>query len=153
MAGDHRPLSQWLAKTYDKLEGLLGKRIMHWTRYDDLKVFNYSIPVVFNPNGDPVTHDQWDMTEYGKHFVPFSGAVSYWSSLATCNAMTVGWVGYLCGSAAEAPRYVVEKWVAPRVSKRVYALATGCHRSAPGMTDERELDELLDREIPELQYS
>jgi len=86
--GDHQPLNQWLARTYDKIESKLGYRIMHWLRYDDLKVFNYGIPVVFNPKGK--AGDSWDMSEYGKHFVPFSGAVTYWTVNGVVPRITAG---------------------------------------------------------------
>jgi hypothetical protein len=136
--GDHEPLNRWLARTYDKIESKLGKRIMHLLRYDDLKVFNFGIPVVFNPNGKG--GNTWNMTEYGKHFVPFSGAVTYWTVNGACRVVASGLWSYACGMVSEGPRYAVEKWVAPLISNRVYRVANGgsCENS-----DALDLDVVL----------
>jgi hypothetical protein len=136
--GDHQPLNQWLARTYDKIESKLGYRIMHWLRYDDLKVFNYGIPVVFHPRGRG--GDSWDVVEYGKHFVPFSGAVTYWTVNGACQAVAPGLWAYACGTISEGPRYAVESWIAPFISKRVYRMANGgsCEQS-----DVLDLDSIL----------
>jgi hypothetical protein len=136
--GDHEPLNRWLARTYDKIESKLGKRLMHWLRYDDLKVFNYGIPVVFNPKGKG--SESWDMVEYGKHFVPFSGAVTYWTVNGACSVVAPGLWSYACGMVSEGPRYAVEKWVAPLISNRVYRVANGGSCENFDVTD---LDALL----------
>ncbi|MEN9723092.1 MAG: hypothetical protein RJB38_1078 [Pseudomonadota bacterium] len=127
--GDHEPLNRWLARTYDKIEAKLGKRICHWLRYDDLKIFNFGIPVVFHPRGR--LGDSWDEAEYGRHFVPFSGAVTYWTVKGVCQALAPGLWTFGCGLIADLPRYAVERWIAPSVSSRVYRSARGELLEAP----------------------
>lgn len=121
--GDHEPMSQWLTNFYNDLERILGKKICHLLSLDDIFIFNYSIPVVFHPNG--YNYDTWDKAEYQKHFVPFAGAVTYWAAQIACTALGAGIDGIICSVAAIIPRKVVEKWVAPHVSNYVYNKATG----------------------------
>ncbi|MBU6375721.1 MAG: hypothetical protein KGQ59_06985 [Bdellovibrionales bacterium] len=126
--GDHQPLNQWLARTYSKIESKLGPTICKVLGLYDLKILNYAIPVVFRPNGGG--GDSWDKEEYRKHFVPFSGVVTYWSVNVSCRVWAVGlWVRG-CGIAAAISRFSMEKWIAPYVSDRVYGLATGKNRSS-----------------------
>jgi hypothetical protein len=136
--GDHAPLNEWLARTYDKIESKLGHKIMHWLRYDDIKVFNDGIPVVFRPKGSK--SDAWDIVEYGKHFVPFSGAVIYWTVNGACKVVTAGLWDYACGMISEGPRYAVESWVAPFISDRVFRMANG---GSYEHSDALELDAIL----------
>ena len=148
--GDHAPLNRWLADTYAKIEARLTPRVCHLFRLDDLKVLNHSIPVVFHPRG--WNGDSWDRAEYRKHFVPFSGAVTYWTINGTCKVLTSGLWSWACGTVSEIPRFAVEKWFAPGTSDRVYATATGAKRvrEAPSMD---HLEELLDRAEAELSRS
>ena len=122
--GDHRPLSIWLAAWYERLEDLLGPKVMEVSRLKDIKTFNFAIPVVFNPTGDPLFPPvvPWGADEYRLHFVPFAGAVSYWLTTVSCSAASwgMGWVTYVCSYAGWGVEYVVMKRFAPRWSDRVY---------------------------------
>ena len=139
--GDHVPLNQWLADVYSRIEAKLTARVCHWLRFDDLKIFNYAIPVVFNPKG--LNGDKWDLHEYRKHFTPFSGAVTYWTVSGACQASTSGLISWVCGTIAEAPRYAMEKWIAPRLSDRVYLSNTSGELTHPASEIPTDLDRLL----------
>jgi len=124
--GDHEPLSQWLADWYDKLEARLGPFIMELTHLDDIKVFNYAIPVVFHPTG---WHgDSWDIDEYRLHFVPLSGVVAYWTSWGVCVGATwgMGMITFICTPVGMICEHLVVKYVAPPISDRVYCRFNEC---------------------------
>ena len=118
--GDHKPLSQWLADWYDALDALLGPTVMEMTHLVDIKILNFAIPVVFHPKG--YLGDSWDMKEYRNHFVPFSGAVSYWITWSVCVGATwgAGAITFLCGPIAEVSKYIVVKRIAPTLSDKIY---------------------------------
>lgn len=122
--GDHRPLSIWLAAWYLRLEELLGPRVMEMTRLKDIKTFNFAIPVVFNPAGDPteIPVTPWGAKEYSLHFIPFAGAVSYWVATGSCAAATwgAGWITFVCSYAGWSVEFVVMKRFAPKWSDRIY---------------------------------
>ena len=121
--GDHAPLSEWLVTVYNKLESILGPTVMRITHLEDIKVFNYAIPVVFHPKG--YNGDSWDMTEYRNHFVPFGGAVSYWVTWGICVGATWGTGAvFICAPIGEISKYIVIKKVAPPLSDWVYKKAT-----------------------------
>lgn len=132
--GDHEPLSRWLARTHDRIEAKLGKRVCRLLHFSDIKVLNFAIPVVFRPRGSRT--EKWDRVEYQKHFVPFSGVVTYWAVNGACQVMAPGLWVYGCGAVSEIPRFAVEKWIAPHVSNRVYAIAHGGKVSDPSFSDQ-----------------
>lgn len=117
--GDHRPLSQWLADVYKKIEGKLGPDICHALRLDDIKILNYGIPVVFS------CVDDVDEAEFGRHFVPFSGTVIYWTSFFVCVGGTWGTGFFFCGPIAMGCEFLTERWIAPKLNPRVWNLS--CH--------------------------
>lgn len=125
--GDHRPLSEWLARVYDKLEQKLGTFVMEATRLKDLKIFNFCIPVVFNPKGDrkinPLT--PWGLDEYLVHFVALAGSVAYWVSWAICAGITwgMGAISFLCNLPAMGIEKLVAAKIAPNLGKRIYLRA------------------------------
>jgi hypothetical protein len=119
--GDHAPLSQWLTGFYNYLESNLGHEICHIFHFDDIFIFNYAIPVVFHPRG--LHGDTWDSVEYGKHFVPFAAATTYWSCRVACTVLVPGIVlEFFCSELAEVPRYVMQESIAPPLSDYVYNL-------------------------------
>jgi hypothetical protein len=125
--GDHRPLSQWLAKVYDKLEAKLGTFIMEATRLRDIKIFNYCIPVCFNPKGDPKINPliSWGLDEYLVHFVALASVTAYWVTWAICVGLTwgMGAVSFLCNLPAMGIERLIATKVAPNWGKRVYLRA------------------------------
>jgi hypothetical protein len=114
--GDYRPLSEWLAKWYDKLEDAIPPKIFQLTRLKDLKVLNYGIPVAFDPK-----NSSWDKEEYSKHFVPLSGVITYWSVQASCTIGTSG-IGLLiiCSIASRSAEKIMLNKIAPKLSDRIY---------------------------------
>jgi hypothetical protein len=121
--GDHAPLSRWLVGFYNDLEAKLGKTVCEILYLDDLRVFNYAIPVVFNPLG--LKGDHWDMVEYRKHFVPFAAATTYWAGQIACGFVTNIIGGVICSFAAVVPRYAMQDFIAPSLSDFVFNAAHG----------------------------
>lgn len=117
--GDHRPLSQWLAQKYDMLEFLLGATFMELTRLVDIKVINFSIPVVFS------CIDNVDEVEFGKHFVPLAKVAVYWGSFFACVGATWGSGFLFCSPISMGCEYVTGKWIAPRLNPSVWEWS--CH--------------------------
>ncbi len=121
--GDHAPLSLWLATFYDSMEKILGKPMMDKLYLSDVKVFNYAIPVVFQPSGDRRNGDCWDAAEYKLHFVPFSAATVYWLTRGVCYAVTTGerkLYRQACDPASGMLRSAMSKYVGAWLSDFVY---------------------------------
>lgn len=118
--GDHKPLSQWIADTYDLLEFIFGKQFMRVTRLEDIKIINFALPVVF------ACVDDVDADEYFKHFQPLTGTIAYWSVWGTCTALTFGGGWFLvCTPAGWAAENLTEKFVAPKLNKPMHNLFCG----------------------------
>lgn len=121
--GDHKPLFDWLADYYDTLEHKLGKQACVDLHLNDIKAINFGAPVVISPR-DSTTHEIYDVTEYRKHFVPFSTAVLYWSMRITCSSTLKSIPSFICSSVAEMPRDGYESFIAPYLSDYVYSRTT-----------------------------
>ena len=112
--GDHKPLSEWIAQKYAVIELILGEDLCHALRLDDIKIINYGIPVVFS------CVDNVGEVEYGKHFIPFSGTVIYWTSFFACVGGTWG-TGFLwCAPISWGCEFLTEKFVAPKLNHTVW---------------------------------
>lgn len=116
--GDHRPLSEWLEKKYEWLESRLGASLMQISGLTDIKIFNYAIPVVYNPRGS-----DWDQEEYQKHFVPYMGASVYWISRGVCSAGLSMPAALLCIPSGKLVRKITERVIAPKLSDAIYKQA------------------------------
>lgn len=117
--GDHRPLSKWLTDLYNVLYELLGPQVMELTHLEDIKVINYTIPVVFHFEG--VTTDEINASEYGLHWNPFWGVVTYWTVWGACEAVTYGGGWFLvCSPAGVAAKFVVIRYISPKFSDNGY---------------------------------
>lgn len=117
--GDHEPLSQWLAVVTATIELVIGPQAMKFLHLDDLVIINYAIPVVFNP-----TDPEWDQAEYKLHFVPLAGVTAYWGSYIACVGATWGGgIVFLCTPVGMISENLVVKFVAPKMSDRVYVRA------------------------------
>jgi hypothetical protein len=112
--GDHRPLSQWLAEKYAMLELILGTTVMEATRLVDLKIINYGIPVVFS------CVDNVDEAEFGRHFIPFSGTVIYWTSFVACVGGTWGTGFLFCSPISWGCEMLTENVLAPKLNPTVW---------------------------------
>lgn len=120
--GDHEPWSQWLVKFYNELESLLGHQVMVMLHLDDIWEINYAVPVVFHPK-DP----RWDIVEYQKHFVPLSGAITYWTTFIACSVITYGSgaIAFVCSPIGSVCEKVMVTCIAPGLSDRIYKRANG----------------------------
>ncbi|MGZ6470364.1 MAG: hypothetical protein ACXWRZ_04330 [Bdellovibrio sp.] len=122
--GDHKPVFEWLADYYNKLEEKLGPEICVSTRLSDIKAINFGAPVAIFPNGDPRTDEKYDITEYRKHFVPFTTAVLYWSMKIACSATLPAIPSIICSGVAVLPRNGYERFIAASLSDYVYRKST-----------------------------
>lgn len=123
--GDHEPLSLWLAVVYGILEQELGTLVMQALHLDDLNIINFGVPVTFNPKASEQwcveTTDKPCKDEYGLHAVPLMGVTAYWASYAGCVGATWGaGLIMICTPVGMAAEYLTVKWVAPKVSARIY---------------------------------
>jgi hypothetical protein len=120
--GDHRPLDSGFAALYQLMKENLGSEVLVKFHLDDADVLNYSTPVVFQPRGDRRTGEAWSREEYRKHFVPFSGVITYWVSYGGCLVATQSEpiLAAFCGVTAQGMRKAVVKSVGPLLSDRVY---------------------------------
>lgn len=112
--GDHAPLSKWLADQVNMLELILGTDVMKWTRLYDLKVINYALPMVFK------CLDHADEVEFGKHFIPLSGVVVYWTTFFVCVGGTWGTGFIFCGPLAMGTEFLTTHFVAPKLNPIVW---------------------------------
>ena len=139
--GDHAPLLSWLDSWYNVLEARLGAKVMRITNLEHIKILNFSIPVVFNPSGK--NGDWWDIVDYRAHFAGtrktffypdyqhngFAGVIAYWSVWGACTAATFGAGGvlpFMCGPVGELSCFAVGKYVAPKLSDRIYCRYSIC---------------------------
>lgn len=130
--GDHKPLLQWLANFYDKLEDRLGTTTIRNGLLGDIYLMNFAIPIVFTPKGDwrTPTSPNRDWVEYRKHFIPFSNVITYWGVKIACNKIMknrgAGKDGQkLCEKAATKLRFVMGRYIAPKISDFVFKKANG----------------------------
>lgn len=113
--GDHDPYSVWLSVVYEILLFKLGQEMMEFLHLDDIKIINFGIPVVFNPE---IAFNQKD---YMQHWNPFWGVVAYWSVWGACQVGTSGTGWFLvCTPAGMVGEYTTVRWIAPPVGKRIY---------------------------------
>lgn len=123
--GDHKPLSQWLADWYKKMEAKLGHEVCVLLHLDDINTMNYGIPVVFRPRGEDRAGEPqgpWGQDEYKLHFVPVSGVVTYWTVWIVCTAGTwgMGAVTFICTPVAWVSEKAEVKYIGPKLSDWVY---------------------------------
>lgn len=123
--GDFKPLSQWLATAYDKIEAALGLEICRALRLSDIKTYNYTIPVVFRPCS--VNEMQYEL-----HFIHdskyrgFFPTTAYWATSITCSVATFG-AGYffICSPIAMLVELGADRWAAPWLAPRIWEAACG----------------------------
>lgn len=145
--GDHKPLSQWLADAYAKIEGVLGPEVCDFFHLSDINIINFTIPVTFDPHEDAtwcVEHQEKlpeasCEPEYRRHFAGtkwqkedddgatarlhfgFAPVVTYWIVFAACEAATWGTDGtLLCSPIAGLSEIAIARYVAPPVSQKIW---------------------------------
>jgi len=118
--GDYAPMSEFLVRLHTKLLSVLGQDLMDFTHLEDIKTFNYTIPVVFH--FDTIPDGAIDLAQYGLHFIPFSGVTGYWVTWGVCTVATYGMgaVFFVCTPAALIVKHVTVKRLAPPLSPRFY---------------------------------
>lgn len=123
--GDFKPLNQWLSDLSDLLMFILGEDLMRITHLEDIKILNYTIPVVFGMEDflSPMPRPM-NAPEYKLHFVPFLGIVSYWSIWTGCTVATWGAGAWflICMPASEAGKVVTVEFIAPPLSPQAYQM-------------------------------
>ncbi len=124
--GDFKPLSQWLATAYDKIEAKLGYQICMILRISDLKTLNYTIPVVF----DPCTYGEPEFTIHFCHDTKANGyrglapVVTYWVVDIGCGIATYGaGIFFICSPVAMVAELAMDKKVAPWLAPKIYSAA------------------------------
>lgn len=129
--GDHAPYSKFLADLYDLLYAALGEQVMKLTHLEDIKVINFTIPVVFHLS--LIKPNEINATEYEKHWSPFWGVVTYWTVWGACTAVTYGGGWFvICSPAGMVAKYVVVNYVAPKFSDNGFKFFYGPNLSLPG---------------------
>lgn len=129
--GDHAPLMKWLADFYNKLEERLGSSIPYNGVLGDVYAMNYAIPIVFSPKGDWRTfYGDRDWVEYRKHFIPFANVITFYGVKFACNRFVrntdLGNQGKkLCVKVSEKLRFLMGRYVAPKISDFVFNRANG----------------------------
>ncbi len=145
--GDHDPMSIWVEQTYDRLEQVLGIRVMEMTHLSDIKIANFTIPVVFKAHAAEkwcVDNEATNPTdtcaaEYRRHFAGtkwqmdddqfaterlhdgFAGIVTYWIVWIACEAATYGGgLVFICTPASELAEILMERYVAPGLAAKLW---------------------------------
>lgn len=131
--GAHKPLAEWLAKTYDNIEMALGKDFCLYSHIADIKTLNFATPIVFTPCTFPMDGILGDRSnEYKNHFCGRSTqtteyyqgeipVVTYWVTYLGCDAATSG-IGFafVCGIGAGIGEQIMANEFAPKLSDDVY---------------------------------
>lgn len=122
--GDHPPMWEWLDQLEKSLRERLGDFVMQVTRLEDLRTFNYALPIVLHPEGDIRQIPPTIITklDYKQHFVPFAGALSYWTAWGVCTGATwgLGAVVFICSPIGMIAERVVEEKIAPEMSDKIW---------------------------------
>lgn len=126
--GDFDPLSPWLDGFYNtlykKTHGIVkGIRLIH-----DIYKANFALAVVLKPNGKWRKNTDYDSIEYRKHFIPFADIMTYWVTLEACNYYLPEYDN-MCGDGADMLEHYMGRWVAPRISDKVFAMT--CQKPNP----------------------
>jgi hypothetical protein len=130
--GDHKPLSDWLATTYEKIESALGFTVCETLHLTDIKTLNYGLPIVFNPcDFDMGAITDARLVEYRRHFSgkcdgeKYHGVapvVTYWTAELICTIATWGSGFLFCSPIAGGAEFIMQK-VAPKLSDKIYDMA------------------------------
>lgn len=130
--GDHKPLVQFLATAYDKIEAAIGVDACKMLHLSDIKTLNFTIPIVFKPcvfDMGTVKGERKD--EYRRHFamgVVYYGlmpVIVYWGVAIPCVLVTSGIATMACGPVATAAEFACGKFVAPKLSDVLWDRACG----------------------------
>jgi hypothetical protein len=122
--GDHPPMWEWLDRLEKDLRERLGDFIMKATRLEDLRTFNYGLPIVLQPAGDERTNPATviSLDDYAQHFIPFSGCLSYWTAWGICTGATwgIGAIVFICSPIGMITERIVVTKIAPDLANNIW---------------------------------
>lgn len=126
--GDHKPLSDWLAAATVVLYAALADYplIIDMIRLEDLVIFNYGLPVFFEPHAEAAwcleTTSATCRDEYRVHGERVISSTSWWLSWGACVGATwgAGAIGMICTPIGDVTERIVLMTVAPRLSYRIW---------------------------------
>jgi hypothetical protein len=123
--GSHRPMSEWLKEVYDYVEALVGEQVMKLMHLDDIEILNYGLVVALQPGGDRgvTPTEKWTQRDYGLHFVPSAGSITYWVVQIACWAATYGAgaaMPFVCSPVATLSERIIVNRVAPEIGDRIW---------------------------------
>ncbi len=126
--GDHPAQFVWLEDFLQKMATKYGEIIFTLPFVQDIRTINFAIPVVFAPKGawrvNAGLNNQEDKIEYRKHFIPFSNIVTYYASYYGCvyvvQKQGMDNLKKLCKQAAEKLKFVMGRYIAPKISDWVF---------------------------------
>lgn len=124
--GDHKPLSDFLARVCFIAEALLGEYTYKALHIDDLFILNFGIPVTFDPNQDSAwcqeTKESTCKIDYRLHTVPVLGVVTYWAAWGGCTGATwgAGAITFICAPIGSFAENVMVLYFAGDISNRVW---------------------------------
>lgn len=119
---DHDPLSQWLARAYDLIEGVLGIKTCQLLHLDDIREVDYGLYVVLKPRGDAnfTPPKPWGIDNYRENFVPSAEGITYWVTYGICTGISFGMgVVIMCSPIGELAEEAMDL-VSPKISDKVY---------------------------------
>lgn len=112
--GDFKPLSQYLADLYDRVEFTVGISVCQATHFSDLKTYNFCLPVVLHPK-------DYSESDYRDHFAGdgiYYGLIPVLSwDACEIGLLAIGVMVPVCGGA----EWVMGTFIAPRLSDFVYS--------------------------------
>ena len=117
--GDHAGIA-FLIRAHEKIENLLGGDLCRILRLHDLYTIAYTLPMVISCAGE--YQSSINSLEYKKHFVPFCGVVSYWSTVGVCIVAT-GPGAFYCGFIGMGVEQIVIRFIAPKLHLSFYNLS------------------------------
>jgi hypothetical protein len=148
LIGDHAPLSKWLAEKYQFIAQILGEKRVKKYHLDDIYTVNYAVPVVLKPSQD------WGVEDYGQHFDPLAGVLTFWSSYEYCLhvAGKTKRAKRYCDRIGTILRYVMVTRLSPGLSKYVYQKFHGNANQGDFVITDDQLMKQYGAELNAVQY-
>lgn len=119
--GQYDPISEFLARWYDKLEALLTLEVARALRISDIKTFNYCIRVVIL---SPCTYGVHDFYEHFVHDAKYRGlfpVLVYHTSNLSCSLASFGTLVYwACGPLSSLIEMGADRWLGPKIAGPLY---------------------------------
>lgn len=133
--GDFKPLSDWLASAYDKIESKLGYQLCMTLKLSAIKSYNYGIPVFFQMcrygETEAIHHGCGDshLPSTPPNLHPYEGIVdltAYFSVLIGCEIGTYGaGTFWICSPLAMLTEWVVDNKLCEPLTGFIFDKACG----------------------------